>query len=236
MAEFLVFTLEARMAAFGDLAGHERRGSDSWPGRSALIGLIGAALGVRRDDEAGQAALSTLSFAVAAHDTGTPLRDYHTVQTVHQKIKRPRTRAAAIAEAKQRDGLNTTITIRDYRCGVFHAVAAWGDGCDLERLKAALEHPVFTLYLGRKSCPLSAPVAARIVSAEDPVAALRSAVIPPWRKPGEGHPPWRFVASDWFAEIGDRPHTSEWRHDEPIDRGKWHFRARQTYFFREEGR
>ena len=87
MAEYLVFTLEARMAAFGDLAGHERRGSISWPGRSALTGLIGAALGTRRDDKTGQAALNTLSFAIAAYDTGTPLRDYHTVQTVHQKIQ-----------------------------------------------------------------------------------------------------------------------------------------------------
>jgi CRISPR system Cascade subunit CasD len=235
MAEFLVFTLESRMAAFGDLAGHERRGSHSWPGRSALIGLIGAALGTRRDDEAGQAMLSTLCFAVAAYDTGTPLRDYHTVQTVHQKVKRPRTRASALAEAKSRGALNTTITMRDYRCGVLYAVAVWGGEMVLEGLAAALARPVFTPYLGRKSCPLSAPVAAEVVAAEDPVAAVEHAVLPPWRQVEQGRRShWRFIATDHFPGLD--AHTTQWRHDEPMDRKTWHFQARRVHFLRENGR
>lgn len=234
MAEYLVFTLEARLASFGDLAGHERRGSDTWPGRSALIGLLGAALGTRRDDVAGQEALRGLSFAVAAYDTGTPLRDYHTVQTVHQKVKRPTTRAAALAEARRRDALNTMITLRDYRSGVLYAVAAWGGPVPLERLKAALERPHFTLWLGRKSCPLSAPVMAGTVVADDPVAALTHAALPPWRRSKDGASPApRFIASDVFPGIDDRASSVEWRHDEPLDRGRWHFAAREVRFLRE---
>ena len=54
LSSFTVFSLVAPMGSFGGPAGHERRGSNSWPGRSAVLGLIGAALGVRRTDKEGQ--------------------------------------------------------------------------------------------------------------------------------------------------------------------------------------
>ena len=229
MTEFLVFTLAAQIASFGGLAGHERRGSDSWPGRSALIGLLGAARGTCRDDASGQAALASLRFAVGAVETGVPLRDYHTVQTVPQKFKRPATRADALRMAEKQGDLNTVITMRDYRCGVLYAVAVWGGNTALADLEKALRHPRFTLYLGRKSCPLSAPVTPQIVDAEDPAEALRAAVLPEWYR-GSADP--RFIASEWPEDIAGFHQTSEWRHDEPLDRGRWHFAARQVRFLR----
>lgn len=229
MTEFLVFTLAAQIASFGGLAGHERRGSDSWPGRSALIGLLGAARGTRRDDDAGQAELAALGFAVGAYATGVPLRDYHTVQTVPQKFKRPTTRAQALALAGDQGDLNTVITLRDYRCGVLFAVAVWGDGAMLADLQDALRQPRFTLYLGRKSCPLSAPVAPQILDAEDPAQALGEADLPAWYPPSSGPD---FIASEWPAEMVGFQETAEWRHDEPLDRRQWHFAARQVRMHR----
>ena len=44
MNDYLVFTLASAFGAMGDLAGHERRGTLPWPGRSAILGLLGAAL------------------------------------------------------------------------------------------------------------------------------------------------------------------------------------------------
>ena len=229
MTEFLVFTLAAQIASFGGLAGHERRGSDSWPGRSALIGLLGAARGTRRDDDAGQAALAALGFAIGAYQTGVPLRDYHTVQTVPQKFKRPATRAGALAMAGDQGDLNTVITLRDYRCGVLYAVAVWGDGAMLSDLQEALRQPRFTLYLGRKSCPLSAPVSPQILDAEDPAQALREADLPAWYPPSAGPD---FIASEWPTDIAGFSRTDEWRHDEPLDRRQWHFAARQVRMHR----
>ena len=79
--QFLVFQLQAPLAAWGDVAVGEYRGSREHPGASALIGLLGAALGVRRDDEAGHAALRDgYGFAVGTVATGHLLRDYHTAQ------------------------------------------------------------------------------------------------------------------------------------------------------------
>lgn len=235
MAEFLVFTLAARLAAMGDLAGHERRGTGLWPARSALSGLIGAALGIRRDDRDGQEALRRLRFAVAAYDTGTPLRDYHTVQTVPQKFKRPATRAAALKAAKEADGLNTTITLRDYRSGVLYTVAAWNAAQPLGQIADALARPAFTLYFGRKSCPLSLPVAAELIEAEDPVQALARRAPPEILARGHGtDAASRSIISDPWP--GLEPARVEARYDDPLDRDLWHFGVREVHVLGENGR
>lgn len=92
--------------------------------------------------------------------------------------KAANSRPEALRAARGRT--NTTITLRDYRAGPLFGVAVAGDG--LAALAAALNAPVFTLYLGRKSCPLAAPPGARLVEAEGPEAALAQLILPPWRQ------------------------------------------------------
>lgn len=215
MPDHLVFTLAASLASAGDVAGHERRGSWSWPGRSAILGLLAAAQGIRRDGDF--AALEALEVAVAVFDPGQPLRDYHTVQTVPTPlVRRPQSRPEALARAGK--DANTTITLRDYRMGVLYGVAVAGDG--LPDLVAALERPVFQLYLGRKSCPLSAPVAPRIVAADSPETALRHVQLPPWA-------PRAARAMVLYADTGPAERF-ETRHDVALDRARWHFAPRQV--------
>ena len=72
MAEFVIFTLAAPMGAFADLAGHERRHSGTWPARSAVLGLVGAALGVRRNEAARQQSLSRWRTAVSVLSRALP--------------------------------------------------------------------------------------------------------------------------------------------------------------------
>jgi CRISPR system Cascade subunit CasD len=212
MAEHLVFTLAATIASFGDVAGHERRGSWGWPGRSAILGLLAAAKGIRRDGDF--AALDALAVSVAVFEGGQPLRDYHTVQTVPTTLtRRPQSRPEALARAGK--DANTMITLRDYRTGVLFGVAVTGQG--LQALADALRHPVFSLYLGRKSCPLSAPVAPRVVEAASAEAALAQVQVPLWHK-GD-------VARLLYAEDSATGQT-ETRHDAPLDRQRWHFSAR----------
>lgn len=215
MTEYLVFQLTAAMGAMGELAGHERRGTLTWPGRSALIGLMGAAMGLRRDGDF--SGLERLGMAVAIFDQGQALRDYHTVETIPTAAARqPQSRPAALAQARGRT--NTTITLRDYRTGPFFGVAVWGDA--LAPLCAALERPVFTLYLGRKSCPLAAPLDPRVIEAPGPEAALGALRLPPWRQGAVA----RMMATE------DRPEASriQTRQDIATDRGRWHFAARQV--------
>lgn len=215
MQPYLVFTLAANLAAMGELAGHERRGSLTWPGRSEILGLLGAALGLQRGGDF--SALDLLRVGVAVFDDGTLLRDYHTVETVPSAaIRRPNSRPQALAAARLRS--STTITLRDYRTDALYGVAVWGG--DLAPLRDALATPHFTLYLGRKSCPLSAPPGAEIVTAAGPEEALVALVLPPWRQ-GE--------TASWLmtdAEPGDT-HVEQ-RQDQPLDRMRWHFAARRV--------
>jgi CRISPR system Cascade subunit CasD len=109
---------------------------------------------------------------------------------------------------------NTAITLRDYRTGPLFGVAVTGAG--LEPLAIALNAPVFTLYLGRKSCPLAAPPGARVVQAENAEAALKSIILPPWRTDARLH---SLIVEDEAGEIV---------HDCAIDRTRWHFAPRRV--------
>lgn len=221
MQPHLVFTLTASLGAMGELAGHERRGSLSWPGRSAVLGLLGAAVGMERGGDF--SALDALSLAVAIFDEGTALRDYHTAQTIPSAVvKSPNSRPEALRDAGHR--ANTTITLRDYRSGSLFGIVLWGG--DLAPLKQALDTPHFTLYLGRKSCPLAAPLGARIVEASGPEEALTSLILPPWARRSHNGAP--LSARTLVAEASSEDvHTIE-AHDKPINRALWHFAPRQV--------
>lgn len=159
MAEYLVFQLYGPLAAWGDIAVGEYRPSYAHPSKSAIIGLLAAALGIRRDEEERQKALAdACAFAVRVDATGMLLRDYHTVQVPPDRkgIKR-HTRYSELAVEK----LKTILSSRDYRCDAAYTVAIYlSDGSEftLQRLADKLRKPEFTLYLGRKSCPLALPL------------------------------------------------------------------------------
>lgn len=213
---YLVFSLSASLGSMGELAGHERRGSLLWPGRSALIGLMGAALGIRRDGDF--SGLDSLKIDVAVFDSGTALRDFHTIQSVPAAaVKKPNSRPEAIRKAGGR--LTTSITLRDYRAGVFYGVAVQGEG--LEEIAAALRKPHFTLYLGRKSCPLSSPLNPQVVQADTVEEALGQVKVPFWLS--------RHVdLSEKVMVVGEQGSQRDYVHDVPLDRQRWHFAARDV--------
>ncbi len=225
MREHLVFLLAAPMASFGSYAGHERRGSELAPMRSAVLGLVGAALGIDRGDVEGLANLRAYSVAVQPFQQSKPLRDYHTVQTVPTpKAKRPQTRGDALASVGR--AANTIITFRDYRCDVLIGAAVWGNGrWPLSDFVNHLRQPVFPLYLGRKACPLAAPVNPVVVLEEGPREALAQIEIPEWIR-----------SKDWAEEERNRhpaysdpvaglkpPQQIELVPGEPLDRRAWTF-------------
>lgn len=223
MAEFVIFTLAAPMGAFADLAGHERRHSGTWPARSAVLGLVGAALGIRRDESRRQQSLSRWRTAVSVLSWGVAYRDFHTVQTVPTaRIKRPATRWEALKALEYKD--NPLITWRDYRSDCAFGVALWG-GEGTEEVRNALICPRFTLYLGRKSCPLSAPAAPKVVQATNPVEALARIHLPPFLEDLLDPKSPLMVVSEEPLDGG----RAEIRWDEPLDRVSWHFGPRRVH-------
>ncbi len=240
MQRFLLITLAAPLASFGELAGHEVR--DGWerPGKSALLGLLGAALGVRRDDAEGQKALAeTVVTGVRVDSPGIPLQDFHTAQYVPtariRKLK-PRTRAQALAALDpKRD--NPEITRREYRQDTLYTAAyARTPDCPwrLEDMQAAFLSPRFVLFLGRKSCPLSLPLVPRIVRAQDMLEALQQAHASLTEQQRrfmqkasvrDAGTPYAAIPADMTTRR-NMPGRLELRVDHPLDRRRWHFAAR----------
>jgi CRISPR system Cascade subunit CasD len=169
MPQFLLFRLHGPLAAWGDIAVGEERPTTPHPSRSAVLGLMAAALGIRRHEEARQAALAdACRFAVRVDALGVPLRDYHTIQQADSvaRLKHLRSRRD---ELDDRHNLYTTLSSRDYRCdGLYTCCLQWRDGqtVSAHEVAAALRRPRLSLYLGRKSCPPALPLAPQVIEAE----------------------------------------------------------------------
>jgi CRISPR system Cascade subunit CasD len=216
MRDYLTFHVSAPLCAFGGIAVGVMRGCEAGPTKSAVIGLLAGALGVRRvEEETHRAMAQGLGMALRIDAEGEPLRDFHTVQTV--KLSRnatPSTRAQAL-DCNVKD--TPIVSLRDYLCDAAFTVCLWrrGDGApQLAELARALEHPVFVPYLGRKSCPpgqLFEPLVAAHGDCHEALAAR-----PPRRdfcaamaKAGQR------VRCFWEEEPGPGPHQIETRRDVP---------------------
>lgn len=236
MPAFLTFALVAPMASFGSIAVGERRGGWDRPARSAVLGLVGACLGVERDDDAGQAALTEqYGLALLCCSPGILLADYHTAQVPPaQRNRRFPTRRAELAAP----GQSTILSRRDYRTGAWHlaalSVRATAPRWTLEEIAASMQEPAFTPYLGRKSCPLGLPLHPVTIEADDAYAALLERN----ERGGEAKlrdrllphaPPGRIVALDWEDALEGDPRLLrvEIRRDQPRSRRRWQFDLRQ---------
>jgi len=232
MPHYLTFALVSPIASFGAIAVGERRTGWDRPARSAVLGLIGACLGLEREDDAAQQALAQgYGLALLCHTPGRLLADYHTTQVPSDKRgRRYATRAAELAGPE----LNTILSRRDYRVGAWHLGALWPRGdarWALEDIAHAMACPRFTPYLGRKSCPLGLPLAPRIDEATDPVMALRirnhNGAEAALRDTLAGQPDAGIVVidSDDIPAGGTHLRT-EYRRDQPRSRRRWQFDLR----------
>ncbi len=248
MHEVLLFRIYAALASFGTVAVGEQRPSQTHPAKSQVIGLVAAALGIRRDEEARLAQLANgLGMAVLQVADGSLLRDYHTAQVPSQSDlnKAPHSSRRDELRAAPRQELNTILSTRDYRCETVHVVALWRRAAELPTLaaiQAALEQPVFVPYVGRKSCPLSLPMAPQVVQADSLNAAfaaelagfhtrwlqLNSGRKPSSRQPLSQHPTWLFWEDGNTLDppaglVSMQTHS---RHDASLSRRRWQFGAR----------
>ncbi|MBF0180643.1 MAG: type I-E CRISPR-associated protein Cas5/CasD [Magnetococcales bacterium] len=170
MGEYLLLRLYGPMASWGGIAVGEVRPSDVHPTHAAMIGLLAAALGIRRQQEEALTALAEgYAMAVRVDAPGVLLRDYHTVQTPSAVDMKGRPRHCRSDQlVVPRHQLKTLLTTREYHCDAWYTVALVGRAAAphrLSQLASALENPCFPLYLGRKSCPLALPLQPQVVEA-----------------------------------------------------------------------
>jgi CRISPR system Cascade subunit CasD len=227
MREHLVFVLHGPLAAFGGVAVGERRGGEARPTRSALLGLLAAALGIERIEAARHAAMERgYGVAVRVDAPGVSLSDYHTAQVPPaRRGERHATRRAELA-AKP---LETILSRRDYRTDALFTVAVWARPdapVVLSELAAALRRPAFCLSIGRKSCPLGLPPGPVVLMAEDELAAMDARPVPDPEQAVRQRLRARasILASDLDGMVPGR--WTETRRDSIASRDRWQFSLR----------
>lgn len=158
----LAFYIHAPMQAWGASSKFQRRDTEAHPTKSAVLGLVAAALGIDKnqpDEPERIKELSALGFSTARlmspeKNEIRRLNDYHTVgggyDTKTQKM---------FITRKASGGPSTTIlTHRAYLTDARYVVVLEGSFTLLKEIREALENPVWGVWFGRKACIPSAPL------------------------------------------------------------------------------
>jgi len=161
--EYLLIKLQGPMQAWGKETFEGLRPSDLFPGRSALLGLLAACMGIDRTDRTSQQALAaSVIYAVRVDRQGIKMTDYHTVKDARENYH----------------GLKSHDTIQTWREYWQDAIFTVAIGSleqaevTLSDIEQALTKPVYTPVLGRRSCPIAYPLLARKVMADNVADAL----------------------------------------------------------------
>lgn len=148
----LLLRLAAPLQSWGADSKFEIRKTNREPTKSGVMGLLAAAMGLRRDDTQGLHALNKLRFGVRVDQEGTFLVDYHTANNpTPEEVRQARRDNKKVA--------SPYVTKRYYLADAIFVVGLESDDKHfLSQLEQALTHPVFPLFLGRRSCPPTMPL------------------------------------------------------------------------------
>lgn len=229
--DFLVFRLYGPMASWGSTAVGGTRPTFTMPTRSSVLGLLAAALGIKREEEKKLEDLAaSVDIAVKSESQGVPLRDYHTSQVPTTDRKAIwLTRKAELESNPEK--INTVLSTRDYRNDGLWIVALRlrpEAKVTLQQLEDALKYPRYPLSLGRKSCPLAAPLQPQLVQAQGLQTALGSPFGAISGRQGadaalhQSEHVYQWEGED--AELSQFETFEQW--DDPGSRLRWHFKKR----------
>jgi len=168
----LFLRLEGPLQSWGERGRWSVRDSALTPTKSGVIGLIACALGYQKDDQIRPLSQKT-RMGVRVDAPGRLITDYHTIGGGYDYP------ALLTAEGKPKKSSgkpHTEISHRDYLCDASFLVALQvrdtADDPLIVQMAAALQNPVWPLFLGRKSCPPAVPVFAGTGSYPDLQTAL----------------------------------------------------------------
>lgn len=148
------------MSAYGLQTFDVHRRVSHFPTRSAIIGLLGAAKGISRSQHKALFELSEqLYIAVQVNKSGEKIVDYHTVQNFRSPV------------GKIQPG--TKPTYREYWCDSEYTFAISAEQSVILDLQKAVKSPSFTLFQGRKCCPLTRPLFETVIEESNPANALK---------------------------------------------------------------
>lgn len=176
----ILLKMAGPLQSWGTRSHFETRHTDFYPSKSAMIGLLSACLGYKRDRQEDITALNELDFAVRIDRQGNLLRDYHTAR----KYK------------PNGDFERTYVTNRYYlEDAVFVVALGHTDTARMDTIEEAVKNPYFQPFMGRRSLPLTADFF--LDSSEEGVLDALAAV--PWQGHRRGPEP-DFVQLPIYAD------------------------------------
>lgn len=158
--------LKAPLQSWGEFSRWDHRDTADMPTKSGIIGMLGCCLGYPRGDARLMQLSGRLHMAARADEPGQLMTDFHTVQGTDGVLLN--------AAGKSRGKSGTILTPRQYLQDAAFTVWLWGEEQTLEQCHAAMLHPVWPPFLGRKSCVPSVPLLPEWVEAESIDEAIRT--------------------------------------------------------------
>lgn len=133
------------MQSWGTSSRFETRMTDYYPSKSAVIGIIAASFGYKRDDDEKIQRLNDLDFAVRIDQQGVLKNDYHIAIKYKAGIDVGEKEVAEKNYETNRYYMEDAV----YVVAISHADEAW-----MDEIHDALRHPYFQPFMGRRSYPL----------------------------------------------------------------------------------
>lgn len=135
----IVMIFKGPLQSYGTGSHFEIRHTDDYPSRSAVLGIIAAAMGIRREESHQLEELGGLRIAVRVDQVGHMTNDYQ----------------IAAKHKASGDFERNYVTRRYYLEDAVFVVAVEGEDDLIDQSYEALKHPYFQLFCGRRSCPMT---------------------------------------------------------------------------------
>lgn len=217
----LALYIDAPLQSWGVSSRFQRRGTESTPSKSGVLGLIAAAMGIDKHAPAEGERLAPLAacrfsvFPITSKETADPvqlLEDFHTVGGGYDRDD-PVDKLRIARKAS--GGVSTTIITRRFYLEQARFIAVLeGDSEVLQKAADALLDPVWGGWFGRKCCLPAAPLLPTVAP------SLGKAVDALLKKTGS-----RLFGEARTEQAGD----GAWhQHDQPISFGRREFLSRPT--------
>ena len=147
MAELIMLRLEGLLQSWGEATAWDQRGTANFPTKSAIVGLLGCAMGLERESPELPELAREMTIGIRADRPGTVLSDYQTIHGMPEIIK-----ANGEVRVDPIESPHFYLQDADFLV-VIETTERWR-----KRIEEALADPKWCLYLGRKNCVPSRPV------------------------------------------------------------------------------
>lgn len=157
----LAILLDAPLQSWGVNSRFQQRGTENHPSKSALLGMLAAAMGIdkhapgEREALAPLAALVLTTYRIPRSEMPNQrlfrrLTDFHTIGGGYDRTDPAQKRNIS---RKASGGMSTTVvTRREYLLEARFIAVFEGEKELLEKVAASLQDPVWGVWLGRKTC------------------------------------------------------------------------------------